>query len=181
MLSNWIKLGCCQDVNSNTPMTQCNSNLVKYWSYLHFWHSALCLKKLLIILLKSYPNVSMRSSLFWDITQCILVGCYWRFMTNYRSYLQASSCPKPLKMQHMGWPGTVVTNYQSWHITSQKSKIHLHGGRSLRSLKCKYADLNTFLEFQWNGWAIDPAATTSISDTILWALFHVQMRKNFAF
>lgn len=90
-------------------MTQCNSNLAKYSSCLHFWHSALYFKKLLIISLKSYSNVNTRSSLFWDITQCPLVVCYWCFMANYRLHLQASSCPRPLKMRTMSWPGTLVT------------------------------------------------------------------------
>jgi hypothetical protein len=162
-------------------MTQYNSNLAKYSSCLHFWHSALYSKKLLIISLKSHPHINMRSSLFQDITQCTLVVCYWRFTTNYRSQLQASSCPRPLKMRPMSWPETLVANYQSCHINIPEEQDPFTWRQKPEITQVQIHRLKHIFKFQCDGWATDPAATTSIPDIILWALFHVHMRTNFAF
>ena len=68
----------------------------------------------------------MRSALFWVITQHRVVIPYRRFGTTYRSHLQGSRNPRRksswnLKMEPIGCPEMLVTNYHFKPQISQKS------------------------------------------------------------
>ena len=59
------------------------------------------------------PTFSLRSALFWDVTQRIVVIPYGRFGTTYRSELQGPRNPLswPLKMGPISCPEKSVSNY----------------------------------------------------------------------
>jgi hypothetical protein len=73
-------------------------------------------------LLSSEEGLCLRSSLFCDIMQRLLVVSYRRFRTTYRFHLQGSWTARPLKMESIGCPETSGTKYLSTCISSHKSE-----------------------------------------------------------
>jgi hypothetical protein len=67
----------------------------------------------------------MRTALFWDITQRVLVVPYRRFGTTYQSHLQDSW---HLRMEPVGCPETSVRNYHH----SLRSNLEDRNSRVLR-------------------------------------------------
>ena len=74
----------------------------------------------------------MRSSLFGDVTQLLLVVSYRRFVITYLSHLQRSS--SPLKMGPTGCSKTLLINYHTkFHNIPEERRHHLHCDQSLKS------------------------------------------------
>jgi len=74
----------------------------------------------------------MRSPLFGDVTQLLLVVSYLRFGTAYRSHLQRSS--SPLKMGPTDCSETSLINYHTkLRSIPEERRHHLHRERSLKS------------------------------------------------
>jgi hypothetical protein len=90
-----------------------------------------------------YGTRSLRSALFWDITQRMVVIPCWRFGRTGWYKLQGSGNSRfldswPLKMGPIGYPETSVRNYHHTLRNNQEEcKSHLLHGGSLKSRKPK--------------------------------------------
>jgi hypothetical protein len=80
------------------------------------------------------------SSLFWVVTQRILVVAYRRFGTTYRSLFQGSWTAETLKMGLVGCPETSVNSYQHTLLNDPEERTpQLHGGGSLNEILWKFS------------------------------------------
>jgi len=79
--------------------------------------------------------MSLRSSLFWDVTQRTLVSICRGFGTTSLSRLQgSSSSARPLKIGPISCPETSVNNYQSTlRNISEERRSHLQRGGILKT------------------------------------------------
>jgi len=74
------------------------------WSESILWHSFLV-------------KIFVRSSFFWDFTQCRLVVSYRRFGTTYWAHLPGPSSPRKLS-QNFGNEQRIYTQRQAWELMS---------------------------------------------------------------
>jgi hypothetical protein len=85
--------------------------------FAHHFLSVCSVRATHLLIQKLFSLFILRTSLFWNVTQCRLVVSYWRFGTTYLFLLQGSSgssCTAwPFKMGPISCPETSVTNYKS--------------------------------------------------------------------
>ena len=72
-----------------------------------------------IVRSQAFAAVYLNSIFFWDVTQRRLVS-HRRFGTTYRSHLQESRCPRPIKTGPIRSPETSMRNKLRC-VTSQKT------------------------------------------------------------
>jgi hypothetical protein len=85
----------------------------------------------------------MRSALFWDVMQGIMINSYWSFWTTYRSHFQGSRNPRRLEGCH-------ETSVRNYHCTPrnipEERRSHLLRGGNVK-LRRDWTDQIQYLSY----------------------------------